>query len=125
MFDIGFWELVMIAVVTLLVVGPDEFPAVVRKLGAWIADARRYTAAVKSEFNAEIRKAEELKELIAKEAQVAELHKIIDETKTVIPVNYTPAVKAPPLSAAGAEQPPAPAAPAPAPGTPPPAEKGD
>lgn len=111
MFDIGFWELVMIAVVTLLVVGPDEFPTVVRRVSSWINDVRRYAAAVKTEFNAEIRKAEELKELIAKEAQVAEMHKVIDETKTVIPVNYQPKS---PLAAADAAAAPVepPAAPA-------------
>lgn len=88
MFDIGFWELVVIAVVTLLVVGPDEFPTVVRKVSSWINDVRRYIAAVKADFDHEIRKAEELKKLIAKEAEIAEMHKVIDETQTAIPVNY-------------------------------------
>lgn len=88
MFDIGFWELVVIAVVTLLVVGPDEFPTVVRKVSTWINDVRKYVSAVKSDFDREINKAEELKELIAKEAKIAEMHQEIDETQTAIPVNY-------------------------------------
>lgn len=90
MFDIGFWELVVIAVVTLLVVGPDEFPTVVRKIGSWISDVRRFVSAVKSDFDREINKAEEIKRRIAKEAEVAELHKIIDETQSTIPVNFRP-----------------------------------
>lgn len=88
MFDIGFWELVVIAVVTLLVVGPDEFPTVVRKVSTWVNDVRKYVSAVKSDFDREIQKAEELKDRIAKEAKVAELHQEIDEDQTSIPVNY-------------------------------------
>ena len=88
MFDIGFWELVVIGVVTLLVVGPDEFPTVVRKIGGWIGDVRRFVAAVKSDFDREINKAEEIKQRIAKEAEIAELHKVIDETKSTIPVDF-------------------------------------
>lgn len=93
MFDVSFWELVVIAVVTLLVVGPNEFPTVVRKVGSWIRDVRRFTAAVKADFNREINKAEELKKRIAKEAEVAEMHKVIDETQATIPVNYKPKPK--------------------------------
>ncbi|NOY62665.1 MAG: twin-arginine translocase subunit TatB, partial [Gammaproteobacteria bacterium] len=33
MFDIGFWEITVIAVIALLVVGPDEFPQLVRSVG--------------------------------------------------------------------------------------------
>ncbi len=90
MFDIGFWELVVIAVVTLLVVGPDEFPTVVRKIGSWVNDVRRFVSAVKSDFDREINKAEEIKQRIAKESELAELHKVIDETQSAIPVNFRP-----------------------------------
>jgi sec-independent protein translocase protein TatB len=90
MFDIGFWELVVIAVVTLLVVGPDEFPTVVRKVSSWIGDVRRFVSAVKSDFDREINKAEEIKQRIAKETEIAELHKVIDETQGTIPVNFRP-----------------------------------
>ncbi|MGH8119919.1 MAG: Sec-independent protein translocase protein TatB [Gammaproteobacteria bacterium] len=48
MFDIGFWELIVIAVVALLVTGPEHLPGLVRNLGRWsgllrglIRDARR------------------------------------------------------------------------------------
>jgi len=88
MFDIGFWELVVIAVVTLLVVGPDEFPAVVRKISSWLNDVRRFVATVKSDFDREINKAEEIKKRIAKETELAELHKVIDEAQSTIPVNF-------------------------------------
>lgn len=40
MFDIGFSEIVLIAVVALLVVGPREFPGMVKQVGAgWAISA--------------------------------------------------------------------------------------
>lgn len=88
MFDIGFWELLVIAVVTLLIVGPDELPTVVRTVSRWITDIRQYVSSVKADFDREMRKAEELKELMAKESEVSEMHKVIDEAKGTIPVDY-------------------------------------
>lgn len=41
MFDIGFWELVIIATVALLVVGPDKLPALARETGKWLGKFRR------------------------------------------------------------------------------------
>jgi sec-independent protein translocase protein TatB len=41
MFDIGFWELMIIAIVALLVVGPDKLPAFAREAGKWFGKIRR------------------------------------------------------------------------------------
>lgn len=40
MFEIGFMELVVVCVVTLLVFGPEKLPQVVRKAGLWLGRAR-------------------------------------------------------------------------------------
>ena len=45
MFDIGFWELLVIAVVSLLVAGPEKLPGLVRDVGRWTAKLRRYVDA--------------------------------------------------------------------------------
>lgn len=45
MFDIGWAELFLIAVVALVVLGPNEFPVVMRKLGRWAGALRRQAAA--------------------------------------------------------------------------------
>ena len=37
MFDIGFWELTVIAVIGLIVLGPERLPVVARTLGTWAA----------------------------------------------------------------------------------------
>jgi len=78
MFEIGFSEIVLIAIVALLVVGPQEFPALVRNIGSWLGKARRFMSSVKNEFDREINKAEEIKRMIAKEVEIAELHETLD-----------------------------------------------
>ena len=41
MFDVGFTELVLIAVLGLIVVGPERLPTAAKKAGAWIGRAKR------------------------------------------------------------------------------------
>lgn len=62
MFDISFAELMLIAVVALLVIGPDRLPKVARTLGAYTGRLQRYISQVKDEVNREIN-FEELQEM--------------------------------------------------------------
>ena len=62
MFDISFAELMMIAVVALLVVGPDKLPQVARTVGTFVGRLQRYVAQVKEEVNRDAR-FEELQKL--------------------------------------------------------------
>jgi sec-independent protein translocase protein TatB len=41
MFDIGWTEMAVIAVIAILVIGPKELPVVLRSLGRWAGKARR------------------------------------------------------------------------------------
>jgi Tat protein translocase TatB subunit len=54
MFDIGFSELLLIAVITLLVVGPDKLPAVARTAGLWWGRIRYTLQSAKNDFDREI-----------------------------------------------------------------------
>ena len=54
MFDIGFSELLLIAVVALVVLGPERLPKVARTLGHLFGRAQRYVSEVKSEINKEM-----------------------------------------------------------------------
>ena len=54
MFDVGFSELLVIAVVALLVLGPERLPKAARFAGLWVRRARAHWNAVKSEFESEI-----------------------------------------------------------------------
>ena len=55
MFDIAFSELLVIAVVALLVIGPEKLPKVARTVGAFTGRMQRYVAQVKEEVNREAR----------------------------------------------------------------------
>jgi len=85
MFDIGFWELGLIGVVALLVIGPDKLPGVARTTGLWVGKARRMVASAKAEIDQEL-KAEELKKIIDQQAQsnLSSLHEIVEDTKEAI-----------------------------------------
>jgi len=85
MFEIGFQEIVLIAVIALLVVGPQEFPALIRNIGSWLGKIRQFMGAVKTEFDREINKADEIKRLMTKEMEVAELHKNLDPHRRADP----------------------------------------
>jgi sec-independent protein translocase protein TatB len=54
MFDIGFSEMVVIAFVALVVIGPERLPAVARTLGTLLGRVRRYANDVKAEVNREL-----------------------------------------------------------------------
>lgn len=55
MFDVSFSELLVIAVVALIVIGPEKLPKVARTLGAISGRMQRYVAQVKEEVNRETR----------------------------------------------------------------------
>jgi sec-independent protein translocase protein TatB len=61
-FDVSFSELFVIAVVALLVIGPEKLPKVARTMGAFMGRMQRYAAQVKEEVNREVR-FEELQKL--------------------------------------------------------------
>lgn len=77
MFDVGFWELALIGLVMLVVVGPERMPKLARTAGLWIGRGRRMLSSVKAEIDREI-KADELKEILNKQAQSNPLETILD-----------------------------------------------
>src|SRR5579859_5559400 len=54
MFDVGFSELMVIAVVALIVIGPERLPKVARTLGHLVGRLQRYVNDVKADINREI-----------------------------------------------------------------------
>ena len=54
MFDIGFIELILVAVVALLVIGPERLPAAARVLGKWAGIAKGLVNHVKEEIDREV-----------------------------------------------------------------------
>jgi sec-independent protein translocase protein TatB len=78
MFDIGFWEVIFIAVITLLVVGPERLPRVARTAGMWVGKIRGFVVSVKADIDKELA-ADELKRTLQKQAAVPEIEELIDE----------------------------------------------
>lgn len=54
MFDIGFTELMVIAVVALIVIGPERLPKVARTVGLLFGRMQRYVNDVKSDISREM-----------------------------------------------------------------------
>ncbi len=83
MFDIGFSELLVIAVVALLVLGPERLPKAARFAGLWVRKARAQWYSVKSEFEREMA-SDELKRSVGNplgdlRSAVSEARKDLDE----------------------------------------------
>jgi len=55
MFDIGFWELMLIGIMGLVVLGPERLPVAIRTIKGWITGARKFSDSVKSELSEELR----------------------------------------------------------------------
>ena len=83
MFDIGFWELSIIGVVALLVIGPERLPSVARTAGLWFGRMRRFVSTVKADIDQQI-KAENLQKIMTDQVNSSGLHEIIEETKEAV-----------------------------------------
>jgi sec-independent protein translocase protein TatB len=70
MFDFGWSELVIIAAVALIAIGPKELPGVLRMVGQWMAKARKMAGEFQGQFQEAMR-----------EAEMADLKKTFDEVK--------------------------------------------
>lgn len=55
MFDIGFWELVVIAVIGLVVLGPERLPGAIRSVMHWVTTIKEMANSVKAEVAQELK----------------------------------------------------------------------
>jgi len=83
MFDIGFWELSIIGIVALIVIGPERLPAVAKNVGLWVGQMKRFVGNMKMEIDKEL-KADELKKILQEQADSAGIHEIIEEGKSAL-----------------------------------------
>jgi sec-independent protein translocase protein TatB len=113
MFDIGWSEFALIAVVALIAIGPKELPGVLRMVGQWMGKARKMAAEFQGQFNEAMREAEmaDLKKsfddikdaasgftsgnlMTSLQKDVGDALKIDDVDKPAVSANETPAVAA-------------------------------
>ena len=78
MFDIGFWELMLIAIMSLLVLGPERLPVALRTVRKWVSSVKDFSNSVKTELKEELR--------------VHELHENLKKAETAGMKNLPPEV---------------------------------
>lgn len=79
MFDIGFWELILISVLGLLVLGPERLPGAIRSVQRTLGGIRSFGAKMQAELNHELR--------------VKELHENLKKIESGDMENLTPELK--------------------------------
>lgn len=93
MFDIGFLEIMMIGVVSLVVIGPERLPEVAAKVGKTVAKAQRFVRGVKSDINRELESGD-LKELLGdQKKQIEELRQMVHTASKDIETSTSTALK--------------------------------
>jgi len=78
MFDVGFWELCLIGLVSLLVIGPEKLPAAARVAGFWLGKTRNMVASVKAEIKEELQ-AEEMRQIFKEHSGIEEVESLLDK----------------------------------------------
>lgn len=106
MFDLGISKLVLIAVVALIVLGPEKLPRVARTVGALLGKAQRYVNDVKAEVNRsmeldELRKAKEDMENAAHSLNQTVRTHASDYKKTFAEIQQAAALENNPLGTSG------------------------
>lgn len=106
MFDIGFTELLLIAVVALLVIGPEKLPGAIRTGSVWIGRLKRSYQDIKREVELEIHNSDVLEKLQRAEAEIKEqinpgIESLIEPT---VVEAHTPSSENPVKHEAGAAQ---------------------
>jgi sec-independent protein translocase protein TatB len=108
MFDIGFSELAMIAVIALIVLGPERLPKVARTMGHLLGRLQRYVGDVKADINREI----QLDELRKIQTQLEESARKAEQTMRAEVAKTESQLRS--VAVGGAAQPPEPVAETPA-----------
>ena len=83
MFDFGFWEIAIIGVITLIVVGPERLPALARKAGVIMGKLNKFLNKVKADINEEL-KADELKDHLSMSDEKSIISDISNEAKSSV-----------------------------------------
>jgi len=91
MFDIGFWEILLILVLALVIIGPERLPGAARQAGYFVRKARRYIEGVRSEVESELDIGEFKRMLHNQEVQINELQRQLkssmDNVKADLPTS--------------------------------------
>jgi sec-independent protein translocase protein TatB len=81
MFDVGFWEILVILVVALLVVGPDRLPGLAREVGLWVRKIRGFVTNVRADIEQEFQTDELRKLLNEQNKEISQLKSMMKDTE--------------------------------------------
>ncbi len=95
MFEIGFSEIILVAIVALVVFGPDKLPGLARDIGLWTGRIRRMISSVQQDVQRELSRADELKRLVEEQQNILDRHIILDDITPTVPVTGKAAAPAP------------------------------
>jgi sec-independent protein translocase protein TatB len=99
MFDVSFSELLLIALVALIVLGPQRLPEVARTAGQWLGKLRRFVSDVKQDLDREMNQSE-LAELRKLKAELDDTRRVMEDAsqRLLQDVNPVPANTAEPAA---------------------------
>ena len=64
--QIGWFELLIVVLVAILVIGPKDFPVVLKKIGQWIGSTKRYFSDIQQKVNETVDVEESVEEKYSK-----------------------------------------------------------
>lgn len=81
MFDLSFWEILVIGIIAVIVVGPERLPGMAYTAGKWITKVKRFVANAKAEVESEFNTAELRKLMSAQEEEMHKLRQLLEDTR--------------------------------------------
>ena len=82
MFDIGFWELVLVFVIALVVLGPERLPGAARQVGQWVRRIRGLAFVAQQELEREL-KISELRQQLKENPEARQLGALRSELQSL------------------------------------------
>ncbi len=84
MFGLSMWEIFIILVIALLVIGPERLPGLARTLGKWTYKVKKYVASAKAELDSEFNLQDMKKLLTEQESEISKLRNMVEETRNEV-----------------------------------------
>ncbi|MFP4295206.1 MAG: Sec-independent protein translocase protein TatB [Halothiobacillaceae bacterium] len=81
MFGLSVWEIFILLVVTLLIVGPERMPALARSAGEWVVKIRRFVANARAEMDSEFNTQDLKKLLNSQEQELESLRQLVEDSR--------------------------------------------
>lgn len=99
MFDVGFWELTLLGLIALIVVGPERLPGLAYRAGLWVRRAKDLLQSTRDDIEREIR-IEELRKQFRESQQIQDLHRDVEAVQREINPDHRAAADPRPPQAA-------------------------